>query len=214
MNLRELVQAPDLPDLIPSAITDGDVILSGARVRPPAGTTVRATRLRVSESELDGVSIEAEDLPGLTITDAILRECGLSNIDGREGFLRRVELRRCQLVGFGLGRGEIRDLRAVDCSLELASFAGASLHGVIFERVNLVEASFMEARLAGVVFSDCRLTGTDFRGAKLSGCAIRGSSLDDVLGVESLGGVRMPWPDVLASAAALAAALGIAIETD
>jgi len=60
--------------------------------------------------------------------------------------------------------------------------------------------------------SRVRLQGADFRGARLSACSIRGSSLDDVLGVDSLQGVRMPWPDVLDSAAALATALGITID--
>ena len=85
---------------------------------------------------------------------------------------------------------------------------------MVFERVNLADASFMAARLEGVEFIDCRLTGADFRGAKLKGCAIRGTALDDVLGVESLRGLRMPWGDLLASAGALAAALGIAVEAE
>jgi uncharacterized protein YjbI with pentapeptide repeats len=72
----------------------------------------------------------------------------------------------------------------------------------------------MEARLEGVEFIDCQLTGTDFRGARLTRCAIRGSSLEDVLGVDSLRGVRMPWPDIVASVGALAAALDIAAETE
>jgi uncharacterized protein YjbI with pentapeptide repeats len=80
--------------------------------------------------------------------------------------------------------------------------------------VNLAEASFMDARLESVAFLDCRLDGADFRGAQVTACAVRGASLDGVLGVESLRGLRMPWPDVLASAGALAAALGIAIESD
>lgn len=78
----------------------------------------------------------------------------------------------------------------------------------------MTDASFMAARLESVEFIGCKLTGADFRGAKIKGCAIRGSSLDDVLGIESLRGLRMPWGDLLASAGALAAALGIAVEAD
>ena len=89
--------------------------------------------------------------------------CGLSNVDGREGLMTRVEMRRSQLVGFGFTRGEVRDLRVVDSSLQLASFTSATLHNVIFERVNLAEASFMDARLEAVAFVDCRLEGADFR---------------------------------------------------
>jgi uncharacterized protein YjbI with pentapeptide repeats len=84
----------------------------------------------------------------------------------------------------------------------------------VFERVNLAEASFQEARLQDVHFVDCRLTGADFRGASLRHCAISGTSLDGVLGIEALRGVRMPWDDIVASAGALAAALGIEVEDD
>jgi uncharacterized protein YjbI with pentapeptide repeats len=84
----------------------------------------------------------------------------------------------------------------------------------LFERVILREASFLEATLAAVEFVACELAGADFRGARLSDCVIRGSSLEGVIGVESLGGLTMPWEDLVGSTAALASALGIAVEPD
>lgn len=209
------LQAPDLPDLEQITLTlhDGAIDLSGAFVDGD-GPPVAASRVTARESELRGVTLEPGTVPGLTLADVILRDCGLSNLDGREGRLTRVEVHRSQLVGFGLTRGDIRDLRVVDSSLQLASFASATLRNVVFERVNLAEASFMHARLESVAFVDCRLQGADFRHVKLAGCLVRGASLDGVLGVESMRGLRMPWPDVLASAGALAAALGIDVESD
>lgn len=209
------LQAPDLPELeavsLPAAA--GEIDLTAALVAAD-GSTVQAGRVRLRESELRGVVLEPGNVPGLTLGDVIMHDCGLSNVDAREGRLARVEVHRSQLVGFGLSRGDIRDLRVVDSSLQLASFASATLRNVVFERVNLTEASFMHARLEAVAFVDCRLEGADFRHAKVAACVIRGASLDGVLGVESLRGLRMPWPDVLASAAALAAALGIDVESD
>ncbi|MBV9193575.1 MAG: pentapeptide repeat-containing protein [Solirubrobacterales bacterium] len=100
------------------------------------------------------------------------------------------------------------------CSLALASFPFAKLRTVVFERVDLTDASFMEAQLDAVEFVDCKLAGVDFRGVKTKACAIRGASLEGILGVNSLRGITMPWPDVLHSAAALAAALGINVESE
>ena len=108
----------------------------------------------------------------------------------------------------------IQDVRVTDSTLTLASLAFAKLRNVVFEHVDLAEASFMEARLENVAFLDFQLVGADFRGAKLMGCAIRGTPLDGVLGSDWLHGVVMPWADVLTSAPALAAALGIIIEAD
>jgi uncharacterized protein YjbI with pentapeptide repeats len=211
-----MVQAPDLPGLeelaLADGLSDGVLLLSRARVTGSTGAPTPARSIRVSESALSQVMLAAGPAPGLALADVTVTECGLSNVDGREGSLRRVAIERSQLVGFGLNRGDVRDLRVTDASLELASFAGARLREVIFERVNLSDASFLDARLDAVSFISCRLTGADFRGARLNACSIRGSSLDGVLGIESLAGVRMPWPDILDSAAALAMALGIAIE--
>ena len=208
------LQAPDLPELtpvVPAPSDSGDLELSGARVSS-SGAAVAARRVRVRESELEGLVFEAGNAPGLSLVDVVMRHCNLSNLDAREGLLTRVAMHGSQLVGFGFTRGEIRDLHVTDSSLQLASFSSAKLHNVVFERVNLAEASFMEARLEAVAFVDCRLDGTDFRRATLSGCAIRGTSLEGVLGVESLRGVRMPWADVVGSAGALATALGIVVE--
>jgi uncharacterized protein YjbI with pentapeptide repeats len=204
-----LVQAPDLPELAPAHLGDGDLDLSGALVQ---GGSVRAGRVRIIESELRGVTIEAPAAAGLTLIHVVLRDCGLSNVDGREGVIRRVSALRCRLVGLDLNGGDISDLNIGDSSLELASFSGARLRNVSFHGVNLTEASFQEARLEGVEFIDCELAGADFRRARVSAAAIRGATLTDVIGVESLRGTRMAFGDVVASAVALATALGIEIE--
>jgi uncharacterized protein YjbI with pentapeptide repeats len=207
------VIAPDLPELEPAEIgPEGDLNLSGALVERAGTDAIRPARVRIRESELRNVVIETERVFGLELTDVIFRDGGLANVDARGGLLRRVEIERTRLVGFGLSDGDAADVLVSDCSLELASFAGATLRSVRFENVNLTDASFMHARLELVEFIDCRLAGADFRGAKVKTAAIRGASLDGVLGVESLRGVRMPWGDVLASAGALAAAIGITVE--
>ena len=209
MAAADRIQAPDLPELERQGIEDGDVVLSGALV---ARGVVRAGRVRITESELHGVVFE--EAAGLTLVDVILRDCGLPNADAREASIRRVAVEQCRLVGVDFSGGEIGDLRVSDASLELASFAGARLRDVAFEHVNLSEASFQEARLDNVRFIDCELTGADFRGARCAGGLIRGASLNGVIGVDGLRGVAMAWSDVVASAGALAAALGIEIADD
>jgi uncharacterized protein YjbI with pentapeptide repeats len=214
--VRIAIESPDLPELkraeLDTAGTDGDLIFEGLFVEHQTSDPAWARRLQVTESELRGVAIDAEDAPGLYLSDVILRGCDLSNIDGREGSLRRVEIHGSRLVGFGLAAGTIQDVRVIDSALAVASLAFAKLRNVVFERVDLAEVSFMEARLESVAFVDCKLVGADFRGAKQKVCAIRGTPLEGILGTDWLEGIRMPAADVLASAPALAAALGIVIE--
>ena len=212
------VDPPDLPELEPRQLPTGgqigDLELEGALVERSGLEPLSVDRVRIAESELRGVTLEAGEAPGLSLTDAVLRACDLSNLDARGATIRRSEVHQSRMLGFGVSEGTVEDLRVVDTSLVLASFAFARLRNVVFERVNLAEASFMQARLDAVEFLDCALTGTDFRGAQLTGCVIRGASLEGVMGVDSLAGLTMPWTDVVASAAALASALGIAIEAD
>jgi uncharacterized protein YjbI with pentapeptide repeats len=193
------------------------LLLDGVKV-DLASEVVRAHSIQITESKLRGVTLDAPTAPGLRLTDVVLRDCDLSNVDGREGSLTRVEITNSRLVGFGLAGGKARDLKVLDSTLSLGSFAFAELRNVLFERVNLREASFMDARLDSVTFIDCELEPAvttrraDFRGVTLTNSTMRGTALDSVLGVESLRGLTMPWSDVLSSAAALAAAVGINIE--
>lgn len=212
---RVAVQPPDLPALERYRLEDGvDLILSGRLIERGVSSPIRADRVQIAECEIRGLALAPMNAPGLRLSDVVLRDCDLSNVDGREGSLRRVEIHDSRLVGFGLAGGAAADLRVTGSTLALASFAFATLRSVVFDGVNLREASFMQAQLESVEFIDCELTGTDFRGVRLKDCAIRGTSLDGVHGVESLGGLAMPWGDVLASAATLAAGLGITIESD
>ena len=183
------------------------VLVSGAGRDPPA-----VESMRVEEAELRGVTLAAGELSAFALRDVILRNCDLSNVHSRQGSMRRVQMHGSRLVGFALTEARIADLSLVDCGSSYASFARSRLERVAFERVNLRDASFMEATLRSVAFVDCDLAGADFRGAKLEACTMRETTLEGVIGVESLGGLTMAWPDLVASAAALAAALGISAE--
>lgn len=210
-------EPPDLPALEQVELqdpADGELELEGRLVERAGLPPLNVSRLRVDESELRGLTVEPGNVFGLTLSDAILGDCDLSNVQARGGSIRRVAVRNCRMVGFGFGESHVEDLRVVDSTLTLASFAYSELRQVTFERVNLDEVSFMQAQLSRVRFIDCRVDGADFRGAKLTECEIRGSSLDGVVGIDSLRGVTMPWADVVASAAALAAALGIRAEEE
>jgi uncharacterized protein YjbI with pentapeptide repeats len=213
---RREVEPPDLPELEPVTIdpgsVDGELLLDGALVERRAYEPVRARRVRITESQLRGFALERGDAPGIQLSDVILSDCDLSNVDGREGSLRRVQVLDSKLIGFGLAGGSVRDLRITDTVASFAAFSFAELRDVVFQRVDLTEASFMRARLDGVEFIDCKLDGADFRDVALRSCEMRGASLEGIVGIGSLHGLTMPWPDVLESAAAMAATLGILIE--
>lgn len=206
--------APDLPELqlttLPGA--GGGLVLECALV-DASESALTIERLDLLECELRGVGFDSSGRLEVRLRDAVLRDCDLSNLAAHEeAELTRVEVQQSRLIGTSFAGAKLRDVAFSDCMLSLGSFAFADLHDVSFERVNLREASFMEARLDGVSFINCRLEGADVRRVVMRNCLWRGSSLEGVLGVESLRGLTMPLEDVMASAPTLAAALGIEIE--
>jgi uncharacterized protein YjbI with pentapeptide repeats len=213
-----VVAAPLISQLDPCELPDGgeldELVLSEALVERHGLDALTTRRIRVQESELRGLTLGEGAATEFLLGDARLLSCDLSNIRARRGAIRRVELTDSRLVGFSLSEGKVEDLRVLGGTMMLSSFAHSSLRRVAFENVNLSEASFLETQLESVHFDGCDLTGADFRGARLKQCTIRGSSLDGVLGVESLRGLTMPWGDLVGSVAALAAALGIGAEAE
>jgi uncharacterized protein YjbI with pentapeptide repeats len=209
------VSAPDLPELEPTDVSRGrdDLLVLERALLEACDEPLAIERLDLMESELRGVGLTASRPLELRLRDVALSDCDLSNIAAHRGaVLTRVAVHHSRLIGVGLAEGKLRDVAFVDCMLSLGSFAFAELRHVKFERVKLREATFMDARLEDVSFIDCQIEGADFRGVALQNCLMRGSSLEGVVGIESLRGLTMPWSDLVASTEALAAAAGIAVE--
>jgi uncharacterized protein YjbI with pentapeptide repeats len=208
---------PELPELLPHELPgDGEadeLVVSEALVEH-CDDVLTPRRVRIEESALRRVTIGAGTLTELVLRDARMADCDLSNVSARRGDIRRAELTNARLVGFALGDGAIEDLRVTGGTMMLASLAQTTLRRVVFKDVNLREASFAHARLISVGFEDCDLRGADFRGVSLVDCTMRGTSLDAVVGVESLRGLTMPWTDLVGSVGALAASLGISVEPE
>jgi hypothetical protein len=118
-----VVELPDLPELehhpVEDLLVSGHLKFDAALVEDDRRQPIATDHIVVSESELRGVHISAASAPGLRFSDVVLRACDLSNVDGREGSLPRVEIRDSRLMGFGLTGGIVQDLRVLDSSLAL-----------------------------------------------------------------------------------------------
>jgi uncharacterized protein YjbI with pentapeptide repeats len=152
-----------------------------------------------------------DDRPQLALTDVELDRANLANLRARGVHATRVVIRASRLTGAGLTEGRLSDVVVTGCSADLAAFSFSGLERVTFEDCVLTNASFLEARLYAVRFHRCRLDGADFRGARMTSCELRGCTLDGLQGIEHLRGAAMEWPDIVAAAGTLAAALGISV---
>ncbi len=161
--------------------------------------------------KLTSVDLSGSRLEHLSILDGMLHDCNLANVHGRRARLNRVVIERSRMTGIDLADAALVDVTVRGCRVDLASFGASRLERVTFEDCALGQSDFLEARLDAVRFHRCELLRADFRGARLRHCEFRRSDLTDLQGIESLRGAAMEWPDIVAMAAAWAAALGIEV---
>ena len=84
----------------------------------------------------------------------------------------------------------------------------------MFSDCRMAECELFGATLKDVLFERCELREATFSSAKLQRVEMRGCDLGGLVGGEALRGVRMPFADVLASAAVFASVVGIEILED
>jgi uncharacterized protein YjbI with pentapeptide repeats len=175
------------------------------------GTTARSAT--IEDCRLRG-SLAGARLHDLHLHDCEATGADLANVDLRGGALTRLTLRQCRLTGAQLAETSIRDVTFADCRLDFAVLAGARLDRVVLRNCELREASLEQAQLRDVRLEACDLSRATLGQAQLQRVELHGCRLDGLRAIADLRGATMPWPDVVASAGAFAAALGIAIHED
>ena len=194
-----MATAPDAP----LAPRPPDPIDSELDVPPSARGVVLA------EGTLGAADLAGHILSEGRLVDLRLDGVSLANADARRSTLRRMELIRCRATGCAFAEATLADVVFADCRLDLSSFRFATLERVVFRDCRLEEADFYEARLQSVLLERCSLAGATLDGVTVERVELRGCDLEGSSGAASLSGARMPWPDVVANAGTLAAALGI-----
>lgn len=210
--------APHPPDVPPDleAANPGDAMLVGLRLERVAlrGLVFEeraAADLRIDESRLDDVGFDGCEAAGLTLTDVRVQGGSWANLRAVSGALTRIEARELRATGADFAETELRDVVFDGCRLDLASFRFARLSRVAFRDCRLEEADFHGASFSSVRLERCVLSGANVTAASFSECELRDCELTGLVGAASLGGVRMPWGDVIQIAGLLAAAAGIEV---
>jgi uncharacterized protein YjbI with pentapeptide repeats len=145
------------------------------------------------------------------LADVVVEEGSWANVRAERASLRRVVFRGVRLTGAVLAEAQLLDVAFERCRLDLAAFRFARLERVSFADCRLEEADLHGAGLDSVLLERCALERAVLTQATLARCELRGCGLDGLRGGERLAGARMPWPDVVAAAGVLAAALGIEV---
>ena len=208
---------PDLPEALePASVAElaPDGFVEGARLERANASGRRLEGLRLQESRVVAADLDAAVLTGAHLRDVEVVDGSWANARADRSVLRRVRFERVRCTGAILAAARIEDAAFVDCRLDLVSLRSAELERVRFEGCRVDEADLLEASLESVVFADCSLVRVTWTGATLRRTELRGCDLSGAIDPARLRGARMPWPDVIRSAAELAAAAGIEVLED
>jgi uncharacterized protein YjbI with pentapeptide repeats len=170
-----------------------------------------ATALSTLDGRLEDVVLSETVARRATFRDVIVDRGDWANADASEATLTRVELRGVRLTGAVFAAATIEDVRFVACRLDLTSFRFAQLDGVRFEECRLEEADLYHATVSASSFVSCDLTHVNLAEATFQACEMRDCELQGAGNPERLRGAAMPWPDIVRSAAVLAAGVGVDI---
>jgi len=156
-------------------------------------------------------SLSESRLSDLELIDVALQNVTVANASWEKVVARRVELVRCQAVGFQLGITKAEDLYFEDCKLDYARLDVDQRRGVIaFHRCTFTEA-LIDGDLSGVVFSECEFKGAEFRARRASDCDLTSSRLTGATGLLSLVGARITDEQAMMLAGQLATEAGLII---
>ncbi len=123
----------------------------------------------------------------------------------------------CSLAGVDLSESELLDVVAVRSKLSYCNLSAAVLTRVVIERCPMLEAVLDGSQLRDVGLTNCHLDGSSFHKAVVhptSQLDVRGSSLDRVAGLLSIGAILVDSAQSAPIAALLLAEHRIEISDD
>jgi uncharacterized protein YjbI with pentapeptide repeats len=168
----------------------------------------------LSDVEVRGEVLTGADLTKLRATGSTLIDCELSGASLAQSDLWRVELRGCRMSGVVLDAARLRDVRIVGCKLDTASLRSLRAERVTFDDCVLREADLSDSRWKDSAILGCDLDAAIVTGADLRGTRVHGSSVDRVVGADSLRGIVIAEDQAIALGLRVLDALGITVEDD
>jgi uncharacterized protein YjbI with pentapeptide repeats len=145
------------------------------------------------------------------LVDAIVQGADWANRRVFRVSALRTELRGVRLTGADLAESTFRDVRFVDCQLDLVAVRLSKFERVVFSDCRMNECDLYGSHLQDVLFERCLLREATISGLTSERVELRGCDLKGLRGAEALRGVRMPWNDILENAPLFAGVAGVEI---
>lgn len=165
-----------------------------------------------SDLELHGEDLVGADLYKLRVSGTTLTACELSGASLAHADVWRVEIRDCRMSGVVLDGARLRDVSFTGCKLDTASLRSIKAERVTFSDCVLRDADLTDSAWVESSFVDCDLTGTIVQRASTTGVRFHGSSVDRVIGADSLRGIIIAPDQALNLGLRVLDAMGVTTE--
>ena len=167
-----------------------------------------------SDLELRGEDLVGADLYKLRVSGTTLTACELSGASLAHADLWRVEIHDCRMSGAVLDGARLRDVSFTGCKLDTASLRSVKAERVMFSDCVLREADLTDSSWVESSFVDCDLAATIVDRARMTGARFHGSSVERVVGADSLRGIVIAPEQALNLGLRVLDAMGITTEDD
>ena len=162
-----------------------------------------------SDLELHGEDLVGSDLYKLRVSGTTISACELSGASLAQADVWRVQMRDCRVSGAVLDGARLRDVTFTGCKLDTASLRSVKAERVTFTDCVLREADLTDSTWVEASFLDCDLTGAIVERARMTGARFHGSSVDRVIGADSLRGIVISPDQALTLGLRVLDAMGI-----
>jgi uncharacterized protein YjbI with pentapeptide repeats len=202
----------NLPAASAPSVTGDVAAWEEVRVTGAVDEVPGAREFRFERCELRGVSLPVS-CRELRLIDCVVGTLDLANASLQSFDVSGCSFTGCRLLGATFAGALDRSI-LTDCQLTMSTLRMCRLSDVEFHDCAMGEIDLYESVFRSVLFESCDLTGATLSRSSFTGCEMRDCRLDDLRGVEALGGVRIAFADLLAILPQLASAVGIEIEFD
>lgn len=179
-------------------------------------------RLVLGDLDLDGTTLLGCRLAGVSAESTVLRagrlrECVLERVDlpvlkGPRSAWRDVRMTSVRIGSAELYESVWEQVHVVGSKLAFVNLRGARLRDVVFTDCVIDELDLVSATATRVAFEGTTIKRLDVQHSTFEHVDLRGAQIEEITGVQALGGAVVSPVQLTLLAPALAGALGIVVE--
>lgn len=194
------------------SLSDEDDLLGAVATGDFAGADYELLTLR--ECRIAGAAFTGSRLVRATLVDCLVTDSDWSGALLEDCRLERVEFKHCRLSGVQAQGCRFVDVAMLDCKIDEGNFRMTVWERGELRDSNLADSDFYGARLPASRIHGCDFSNVEFSRCDLAGSHLQRSRLEGIRGGDSFRGVTIGSDQVLPTALALFAAVGILVEDD